>query len=184
MKKYLFVTLLFLPLSFFSCKMGGAGDPKKVLSKFFDAIKKKDMHAAKELVTEDSKPVIDHMETRMKMDKDGSGDEFESSKLEYGEPKIEGNIATISVKGFNDSGPMDFTLIKENALWKVTFNIDLLMGKTLEEMEEKNINVGDSMNKAFNELKKVNTDSLEGKLEEGRRIVDSINKELKKLDPK
>jgi hypothetical protein len=99
MKKFFLLLYCFLPVLMYSCKSGG-GDPKAVLIKFFDAIKAKDIPAAKKLATEDSKQLLDLMETGMKMQKDQNEDnKFDKSKMEFGEPKIDGDKAIIAVKG-------------------------------------------------------------------------------------
>src|SRR6476620_2460351 len=119
MKKILFAALLLSPVLFYSCKSGG-GDPKAVLIQFFDAIKAKDIPAAKKLATEDSKQLLDLMETGMKMQKDQKDDDkFDKAKMEFGEPKIEGDKATIAVKEIGSGESMNFTLKKEKGTWKV-----------------------------------------------------------------
>ena len=79
------------------CSSGG--DPKATLSAFFDAMSKKDIAAARKLSTEDSKSMLDLMEKGLTTQQDNAEtDKYDKSKMEIGEPKIEGDKATIAVK--------------------------------------------------------------------------------------
>ncbi len=181
MKKTLFAVLLLSPVLFFSCNSGASGDPKAVLSKFFDALKKKDIVAAKKLATEDSKQLLDLMETGMKMDKDSKGEEkFDKTKMEFGETKIDGDKATVAVKETSSGETMNFSLKKEKGDWKVAFDKATMMGSAMEKMNEKGINPTDSINKAMEEFKGLNMDSLKREIsegmKEGMKAMDSVNK--------
>ena len=181
MKKMFFTALLLSQAIFFSCNTGASGDPKAVLSQFFDALKKKDIIAAKKLATEDSKQLLDLMETGMKMDTDPKGDDkFDKTKMEFGETKIDGDKATVAVKETSSGETMHFSLKKEKGDWKVAFDKATMMGNAMEKMNEKGINPTDSINKAMEELKGLNMDSLkrainEG-MKEGMKAMDSVNK--------
>lgn len=182
MKRILSAALIAVPFLFFSCKQNSSGgDPKAVLSQFFDALKKKDIAAAKKLATEDSKQLLDLMESGMKSVRDSADDEkFDKTKVEFGEPKIDGDRATIAVKEPKSNESMNFTLKKEKGDWKVAFDKATMMGNAMEKLNEKGINVSDSVNKAMKELEGVNMDSLKEQVGTGMKMMDSISNEMKK----
>ncbi len=183
MKKFLFAALLLSPVLFFSCNSGGGGDPKAVLSQFFEALSKKDIATARKLATEDSKSMIDMMEMGMKMDKDSKDtDKFDKSKMEFGEAKIDGDKATIAVKETTSGETLTYSLKKEKGSWKVAFDKASMMSMGMEKMNEKGINAPDSIGKAMDELKNLNMDSLKEGMQEGMKVLDSVNKELKKMN--
>lgn len=181
MKKLFIAAIIAVPLMFSNCKPNNSGgDPKAVLSQFFDALKKKDIAAAKKLATEDSKQLLDLMESGMAKMKDTADDEkFDKTKVEFGEPKIDGDRATIAVKEPKSNESMNFTLKKEKGDWKVAFDKATMMGNAMEKLNEKGINVSDSVNKAMKELEDVNMDSLKEQVGEGMRMMDSINNQMK-----
>ncbi len=122
MKKILFAALLLSPVLFFSCNSGG-GDPKAVLSQFFEALSKKDISAARKLATDDSKSMMDMMEMGMKMDNNSKdSDKFDKSNMEFGEVKIDGDKATVAVKETTSGKTTNYILKKENGKWKVAFD--------------------------------------------------------------
>jgi hypothetical protein len=67
---------------------------------------------------------------------------------------------------------MNFTLKKEKGDWKVAFDKATMMGNAMEKMNEKGINVNDSLSKAMDELKDMNIDSLKEKMQ----AMDSVDK--------
>lgn len=182
MKKILLSLLVLSTVVFFSCNSGG-GDPKSVLSQFFDALKKKDMAAARKLATEESKSMLDMMEMGMKMDASSKeSDKFDNAKMEYGEAKIEGDKATIAVKETSSGETMTYTLKKEKGSWKVAFDKASMMSMGMEKMNEKGINASDSIGKALDEIKNLNMDSLKEGMQEGMKALDSVSNEMKKLN--
>lgn len=184
MKKFLFALLL-SPIFFTGCNSGG-GDPKAVLSQFFAALSKKDMVAARKLATEESKSMLDMMESAMKMAKDDAkdNDKFDPKSMEIGEPKIDGDKATVPVKEIKSGESLNYILKKENGSWKVAFDKASMMNMGMEKAAEKGINPADSINKAMDELKDLNVDSLKDGMKKGMEALDSVNKELKKMDNK
>lgn len=185
MKKILLSLLVLSSAVFFSCNSGG-DDPKAVLSQFFDAMSKKDVAAARKLTTAESKSMLDMMEMGMKMSpSEAKADEkYDKSKMEFGEPKIEGDKATIAVKEKSSGEAMNFTLKKEGGSWKVAFDKNSMMNMGMEKMKEGGINASDSIGKAMDELKNLNMDSLKQGMEEGMKSLDSATNELKKLENK
>jgi len=182
MKKILLSLLVLSTVTFFSCGSGG-GNPKAVLSDFFDALSKKDIAAARKLATEESKSMLDMMEMGMKMDASSKEtDKYDKSKIKFGEPKIEGDKATIAVKEKGTGETLNFTLKKEKGSWKVAFDKASMMSMGMEKMNEKGINVSDSIGKAMDEIKDINMDSLKQGMQEGMKALDSVSKELKKTE--
>ena len=159
------------------CKSSG-GDPKKVLSQFFEALNKKDITTARKYATEDSKSMLDMMDMGMKMEKSGAkeDDKFSPADMQYGDAKIDGDKAVISVKNLKGGETMDYTLKKEKGEWKVAFDKATMMSKGMEKMNEKGINPMDSLSKGMDELKKMDKDSLKKEINEGMKALDSMKK--------
>lgn len=173
MKRSLFVVCL-LGTMLFGCKSGD-GDPKEVLSEFFEALSEKDIAKARTLATEDSKSMLDMLEMGMKMSKDTATDmKFDKSKMEFGEVKIEGDKATIPVKEKDSGESLNYTLKKEKGDWKVAFDKSSMMTMGMEKMNEQGINPADSLN--MDELNNINVDSLRTGIDEGLKALDSLQK--------
>ena len=101
MKNYLFPILVLMTLLNTGCK-NTSEDPKSVLSQFFDAMAKKDIVAARNLSTEESKSMLDMMEMQLKLDSSSNNStKYDKSQMEFGEPKIDGDKATVLVKPLN-----------------------------------------------------------------------------------
>ena len=81
-------TTLFLLLT--GCKSGDGGDPKIVLTKFFEAISIKNIDEAKKYVTKDSEGMMSMVQMGMQSAGDKSND-----MLNYGKENIEFGTATI-----------------------------------------------------------------------------------------
>ena len=179
MKKILLAIVMLSTVSFYSCNSGG-GDPKAVLGQFFTALSKNDMEGARKLATKDSKQMIDLMEMGMKAGKDKSeSDKFKPDNMEIGEAKIDGDKAVISVKEKNSGETMNYNLKKEDGGWKVAFDKASVMSMGMEKMNEKGINPADSIDAAMDKLKDINMDSLKDKMQEGMKVLDTINKAMK-----
>jgi hypothetical protein len=159
-----------------SCGNAG-GDPKTTLSNFFDALSKKDIATARKFATEESKSMLDMMEMGMNMDKSSKdNDKYDKSKMEFGDAKIDGDKATIAVKEKGSGETMNFTMKKEKGTWKVAFDKASMMNMGMEKMKEKGMNPVDSLNKAMDDIKNMNTDSLKAGMEEGMKMLDSASK--------
>ena len=177
MKKILFAIALVTSTMFIGCNSDKSGDPKAVLTQFFDALSKKDIEAARKLATKDSKSMIDMMEMGMNMSKDNKDtDKFDKSSMEFGEVKIEGDKATIPVKEKKSGESLNYILKKEDGSWKVAFDKASIMSMGMEKMKNEGQNPADSLNKAMEELKNVNMDSLKDKVNESMQKLDSIKK--------
>ncbi len=176
MKKIIFTALLFSSAWIMSCSNAG-GDPKTTLSNFFDALSKKDIATARKFATEESKSMLDMMEMGMNMDKSSKdNDKYDKSKMEFGDAKIDGDKATIAVKEKGSGETMNFTMKKEKGTWKVAFDKASMMNMGMEKMKEKGMNPVDSLNKAMDDIKNMNTDSLKAGMEEGMKMLDSASK--------
>ncbi len=179
MKKFILACLVLSTAVFFSCSNSGSGNPKAVLSDFFDALSKKDIATARKFATEESKSMLDMMEMGMKMDTNSKEtDKYDKSKMEFGEPKIEGDKATIAVKEKGSGETLNFTLKKEKGDWKVAFDKASMMSMGMEKMQEKGINPTDSITKAMEEIKDLNMDSLREGMQEGMKMLDSATKNV------
>ena len=174
MKKVLLAAIAGMVIIFSGCKSGG-GDPKTVLAEFFTLLSKKDLAGARKLATADSKSMLDMMEMGMKTDTKEL-DKF--TNMEYGEAKIEGDKATVPTKEKETGETTNFILKKENGDWKVAFDKATFMGMAAEKMQDKGINLSDSVNNAMDEIKQMNKDSLSDALKEGSKALDSVAKML------
>jgi hypothetical protein len=137
MKKLIFGILAFATMSLMSCKSGG--DPKGVLLSFFDALSKKDIPTAKKYATKDSESMLGLMEMSMKNGGTDKKDDFDKSKMEFGDPKIEGDKATVAVKDKTSGETTNFILKKENGDWKVAFDKATMMQMGQDKMKEKGL---------------------------------------------
>ena len=185
MKKLLVVLFAFSALYLSSCK-SGAGDPKAVLTSFFDAMGKKDIAAARKLATADSKGMFDLMEMGMKMKdntmEDKTDEQFDKTKMEMGDAKIEGDKATVNVKEKKSGEAVDFVLKKEGGEWKVAMDMATMMSMGAEKMKEKGMNdeqMGD-MNEKMEKFKNMSADSLKMMMDKGMQALDSMKKAMDK----
>lgn len=168
-----------------------SGDPKQVLTEFFEALSKKDMVTAKKLATQDSEGMINMMQMSIKnMDAPQSSEQFDLKKLSIGDAVIEGNEAKVPVTKKDDAETMNFILQKENGDWKVAFNFETLARMAQEKMQEKGMNIPnvDSLlntipkghvekaEKALDSILKNSKELSKDKIDEARKILDSISK--------
>ena len=173
--KKIFLAAALVSITFLlSCKSGG-GDPKAVLTEFFDALAKKDLAKARTLATADSKQMFDLMEIGMKSGEAKDMGDYDKSKMEFGEVKIDGEKATVAVKDKNSGEVTNFPLKKENGTWKVAFDKSSMMEMGMQKMKEKGLdNAVDSLKEGMDKLKNMNIDSLKGQMEEGLKALDSV----------
>ena len=184
MKNYLFPILVLMTLLNTSCK-NTSEDPKSVLSQFFDAMAKKDIVAARNLSTEESKSMLDMMEMQLKLDSSSNNStKYDKSQMEFGEPKIDGDKATVLVKPLNGGESLNFSLKKEKGHWKVAFDKSSMINMGMEKMQEKGINAVDSLGKAVDGIQNMSLDSMKKGLSGTLKKLDSIKKLLKKEEIK
>ena len=181
--KKIFMALALVSAVFLIAGCSSGGDPKATLSAFFDAMSKKDIAAARKLSTEDSKSMLDLMEKGLTISQDNAEtDKYDKSKMEIGEPKIDGDKATIAVKEKGADETVNFTLKKESGTWKVAFDKASIMEMATDKMKEKGVSM-DSLRESIKELKKLNIDSFkEGidkvilALDSAKGLLESIKK--------
>jgi hypothetical protein len=120
--------------------MSNAG-PKEVLNAFFERLAKKDIDGATKLATKDSKPALDlmkkavEMEGKLKDEGDKKEAEDDMKNMELGEPKIDGDIATVPVKDKKKGTQFNIPMKKEDGAWKVNFTMAALKGMSGENEE-------------------------------------------------
>jgi predicted RecA/RadA family phage recombinase len=185
MKKSILSAALAAIIVLAGCKSGG-GDPKTVLSGFFDAISKKDFTTAKKLATKDSEGMMGMMQMAMQSIPDTSEMmKFSRENLEMGDAVINGDMATIPVKEKRSGETTDFTLKKEDGSWKVAFDKSTLMQMGQKKMKEHGLNgmmnhgMDDSIGN-INGGSLPNEDSVSNEeMQKAREMMDSANKILK-----
>lgn len=183
MKKLLMAASVVTAIAFSGCNAGG-GDPKSVLMAFFDAMSKKDFVAAKKLATKDSESMFSLMEMGKNMAKGNDKDEmnFDKSKTEIGEAKIDGDKATVAVKDKEKGESIDFLLKKEDGAWKVAFNKEWISQMAMQKMGEKGLDMNammDTVNSGIDKMKDINVDSLTNAMKEAG---EKINQNKEKIE--
>jgi len=174
MKNYLFLIMSICFISITSCK-NETNDPQATLSKFFDAMAKKDITAARKLCTEESKSMLDMMEMGMKMDSSKTEtNKYDKNKVEFGEAKIEGDKATINVKPKEGGESLNFYLKKEKDGWKVAFDKNSMMEMGMDKMKSEGIENADSIAKSMDELKDIDLQEIK------KMGIDSMRKDIRK----
>ncbi|MEO7306425.1 MAG: hypothetical protein ABIR78_11570 [Ferruginibacter sp.] len=180
MKKILVAVFAFSALYMSSCKTTDGGDPKSVLISFFDAMAKKDIATARKLATADSKSMFDLMEMGMKMADTAVDDQvkekFDRSKMEFGEPKIDGDRATVNVKENKSGESMNFILKKESGSWKVALDMNTMMTMGTEKMKEKGMSDEEAgkMQEEMDRFKNMSADSIKMMMEKAKQAMDSL----------
>lgn len=185
MKKLLVAAFAFSAMYMSSCNSAG-GDPKVVLTDFFDAMAKKDIAAARALATKDSKTMFDLMEMGMKMKdntvEDKTDEKFDKGKVEFGEAKIDGDNATVNVKEIKSGESINFTLKKEEGSWKVAMDMSSLMKMGMDKMNENGMDGADMENiqGEMEKFRNMDKDSLKMILDKGSSMLDSLKSALDK----
>ncbi len=151
MKQIILSVLAALLLTISGCKSGD-GDPKMVLTKFFDALSKKNIDEAKKYVTKDSEGMMSMVQMGMQNagDKANEMANYGKENLEFGAATIDGDKATVPVKDKKSGETTDFTLKKESGDWKVAFDKSTLMEMAQKKMKEHGMgNMKDSMHNQY-----------------------------------
>lgn len=180
------IILGFLALSIIvlaGCKSGG-GDPKKVLTEFFDALARKDFTAVKKYSTKDSEGMLNMVQMGMANIKDSAQSmQYNKENVEIGDAAVDGDKATIPVKEKKSGETTDFTLRKESGDWKVAFDKSTLMEMAQKKMKEHGMNgmhpgMNDSLaNMNHNNMQQMDSVSKED-MERAQKMMDSANKML------
>lgn len=168
MKKVILSVVTFSIIVLSGCKSGG-GDPKTVLSAFFDALVKKDFTTVKKYSTKDSEGMLGMIEMAMQKMPDSSQTmQYKKENIELGDAVINGDNATVAVKDKKSGETTDFTLKKEDGSWKVAFDKSTLMEMAQKKMKEHGM--GGMSN---------GTDSVSKEdMQKAQQMMDSANKTL------
>ncbi|MFM2339179.1 MAG: hypothetical protein RL115_2372 [Bacteroidota bacterium] len=171
-----------------------ANEPKAVIVAFFKRMAEKDIDGAAKLATKESKSTMDMMkkaidaaeqmketfkDSTVKTKTDGFND------VAFGDVKIDGDNATVSVNNKKKDQTVDFPLKKQNGRWKVEFTMTTLMKLGLNGMNKNAKNPFDKENGADsidinqkNNLDKLfNTDSLKEGLDKAKKVLEKIKPE-------
>ncbi|MBP6590091.1 MAG: DUF4878 domain-containing protein [Chitinophagaceae bacterium] len=192
MKKIAIVTLMagFIALLITGCKgkdKAAGGDPKTVLTAFFEKMAKKDIDGAAKLCTKDSKGTMDLMKKGVEAAEKMKGKEGEVKEEDdfkdmlVGDAKIDGDNATVSVTNTKKKETVEFPLKKEDGAWKVDFTMSTLMKMGMDAKKDKGEDLfkeEDITDTTLNELKDLG-DTLKQKLDEMKNELKDVMKENK-----
>jgi hypothetical protein len=170
------VTLL---LGFNGC-LPDAG-PRGVVSQFLEAMEKKDMARAATLATPESKGMIDLIAKGSRLA--GNSRMFEDvdpARVEIGNPKIEGDLATVPVKEKSSGIVFNYRLKKVNGMWKVSFDMSSLLKMTAGTVGEQFNRGIDSLKAGLEKLRDINFDTVANQLREGGKLLDSMQQAFQK----
>lgn len=173
MKKIFALLLVAGSVVFYSCKSAGSGAPPEVLASFFDALSKKDLKTAKELSTKESASMLDMMEMAMKNDTTTVDNKYDKNNMEFGEAKVEGDMATVPVKETKSGEVVNYKLKKEDGKWKVAFDKASLMSIGMDKMKEEGVDPKEKIEEGMNELNKINMDSMKKAMQESMPPADT-----------
>lgn len=120
MRKSIIIALIVSCFLFSGC---GNNDPKSTLRNFMSALVTKDVSRAKKYVTPESEATLQLVIAGIKDVKD---EKFIRDSLDLGEPKIEGDRATIVVMQKGSTDKVNYVLKKVNGQWKVAFDEDTI----------------------------------------------------------
>lgn len=161
MKKLVLPLVAVAMLVLAACSGTGGGDPKSVAKSFFEALRMMNIDEASKYATKDSKGMLDMMKMGMSMaplNQDSLKKEVAKQKVEFGEPTINGDEATISVT-VDGKDKTDFKLKKEEGQWKVAFDKNTLMKTGMEKAKEGGASEQE-LQEAEKALEMLNSDSL------------------------
>lgn len=168
-----------------ACSGAGGGDPKSVAKKFFEALTTMNIEEASKYATKDSKSMLDLMKMGMTMapqNMDSLKAEMAKQKIEYSDPVINGDEATLAVT-VDGKEKTNFRLKKEDGAWKVAFDKNSLMKTGMEKMEEKGASP-DDLNKAMDAMNQLSGDSLQDALKEAGKAMEEAGEQMKEAGGK
>ena len=192
MKKIAIVTLMagFIALLITGCKgkdKAAGGDPKTVLTAFFEKMAKKEIDGAAKPCTKDSKGTMGLMKKGVEAAEKMKGKEGEVKEEDdfkdmlVGDAKIDGDNATVSVTNTKKKETVEFPLKKEDGDWKVDFTMSTLMKMGMDAKKDKGEDLfkeEDITDTTLNELKDLG-DTLKQKLDEMKNELKDVMKENK-----
>lgn len=190
MKKFFLLGITTFVIVLSGCQSGGSGNPKEVLSQFFKALSKKDVTQAKKDATKDSDGMLNMMDMGMKMSGNMQNDHADKmlemmQNVELGDPVINGDKATVTVKDKKTGENTDFTLKKEDGNWKVAFDMATLMEMANEKMKEHGMGNMDmdsmqqGMNGAMDSMNSMTPD-MKDKMDQAKKMMDSAKNMMDK----
>jgi Domain of unknown function (DUF4878) len=182
MRKIFFASAMLIATCIIGCKGKDAVEntPTKVLSSFFEAVNKKDISAAKDLATKESQKFLSLVEFGINKNKK-SIEMFDASKLEFGEPVIDGDKAKISIKQKLTGDVVNFPMKKEDGQWKVIFDESSMMEMASDKIKDLGTNVKDSLDKFMNKFKSMNLDSLKQEIDKAMNDENVGNEKMEKV---
>ncbi|CAN5583677.1 hypothetical protein BH11BAC3_BH11BAC3_41810 [soil metagenome] len=164
------------------CKTGG-GDPKAALISFMEALNKHDIEGAKKYATAESSFVLDMANKAGDQKKTNTG-EYDISKLEIGDPKIEGDMATVPVKVKQEDIVINYKMKKESGSWKVAFDKASIMSMGMDAMKDNSDKLfgNDSLKSAMDQLKNLPMDSIKNAINQLKGMpMDSLKSAMDQL---
>jgi hypothetical protein len=178
-KTFLKLTVVaIIAIALVACKGGGGNDPKSAAKNFFEAFKTMNIDEAAKYATKDSKSMLDLMKMGMNMapkNIDSLKNEMDKHKIEYGEPVITGDEATIDITT-DGKEKTNFKLKKEDGIWKVAFDKNSIMKTGMEKMQEKGA-TDEQMKEVQDELDKLNVDSLTDAIKGATKEIQELEKQ-------
>lgn len=164
------------------CNSGG-GDPKAVLMSFMEALNKHDVEGAKKYATAESSFVLD-MANKAGDQKTNNSGEYDISKLEIGDPKIEDDMATVPVKVKQEDIVINYKMKKESGSWKVAFDKASIMSMGMDAMKNNSNKIfdNDSLKNAMDQLKNLPMDSIKNVIDQLKGIpMDSLKSAMDQI---
>lgn len=180
MKKIILSVITVSIITLTGCNSGG-GNPKAVLSSFFDALGKKDFTTAKKYTTKDSEGMLGMVQMGMEHIADSAkGMKYDKESVEIGDAAINGDVATIPVKEKKTGEITDFTLKKESGDWKVAFDKSTLMQMAQKKMKEHGFGGMHDSSRSMDENPMLMDTSAKEQMQNAQKMMDSASKMLDK----
>ncbi len=183
MKRTLIAIICISCVTFIEGCKTGSGDPKAVLINFMEALNKHDVEGAKKYATAESAFVLDMANKNGDQKKTKTG-EYDISKLEIGDPKIEGDMATVPVKVKENDLVINYKMKKESGAWKVAFDKASVMTMGLDALKDNSNKIfeNDSLKSAMDQLKNLPMDSIKSAMDQLKGLpLDSLKSAMDQL---
>jgi len=156
MKKIILSVATILAFGIIGCN-SNSNDPKGVLMNFMDALMKKDIEGAKKYATKDSESMLGMIQMGMSMAPDSTKDNtYDKNSMEFGDAKIEGDKATVPVKEKKSGETTNYTLKKEDGVWKVAFDKATMTKMGTDKIKEKGMDTNNGLDSASKMLQELN----------------------------